>query len=532
MAKLIETQNFEFQLLEDASAPGKVVLEGVFQKAGVKNQNGRIYTDSLWERTLKDSSVMAKLIERRMVGMLEHPADGKSNLKEASHLVTGLWKEGCDIKGRIEVLSTPNGKILEALCRDGVKIGISSRASGSLRNTPEGAIVNENDFKLVSFDIVSDPSTPGAYPTVIHEDDNDMDLKENEMTAVEQYQKFEQRATKILNSTATDTASKELVESAAVALIAEIAASAKDSPELTELARPLFEDLAAKRKELKKVLTEATQGTIDTGIVRTMDQEPRPGPGEGWPINPGDPGPLAGVTNHVNPWMGGSGQAEEDANDVATVQEVEISEETKQDLMLNFATQVVDLPESKENNPLRALAAAYLLEHDTRQTEVSALERIITRMQSLYESAVKEGKIVVENADEKLQAKYSVALSMVEDLKNRYQKLSAKVYTEAALDELGLKDNEEARNFMAEAIEKDSSKKNVDEAIVSLKAIKGLKTKNPINESKEDKQLTEAVVKEVTKVESKVANLTESTAKAEADHIVRRLTQNMHSRSF
>ena len=96
------------------------------------------------------------------MGELDLPDDSVINLKNASHLVTKTWWDGDSVMGKIEVLDTPSGKVLKALLQSGVKLGISSRGLGSVRESG-GITMVEDDFQLICFDIVSEPSTPGAY---------------------------------------------------------------------------------------------------------------------------------------------------------------------------------------------------------------------------------------------------------------------------------------------------------------------------------------------------------------------------------
>ena len=91
-----------------------------------------------------------------------YPDDSVINLKNASHLVTKMWWEGDNVMGKIEVLDTPSGAILKALVKSGVKLGISSRGMGSVKQEKDKTIV-EDDFQLICFDMVSEPSTPDAY---------------------------------------------------------------------------------------------------------------------------------------------------------------------------------------------------------------------------------------------------------------------------------------------------------------------------------------------------------------------------------
>ena len=139
---------------------GAVFLSGVMQRCDEKNGNGRVYPAPVLQREVKNYLKMVK--ESRDCGELDHPEDSVVNLKNASHMVTSLWWEGKDLMGKIKVLSTPSGKILESLINDGVKLGISSRGLGSVRES-QGKTLVEDDFQLICFDIVSEPSTQGAY---------------------------------------------------------------------------------------------------------------------------------------------------------------------------------------------------------------------------------------------------------------------------------------------------------------------------------------------------------------------------------
>ena len=139
---------------------GAVFLSGVMQRCDEQNGNGRVYPAPILQREVKNYMKVVK--ENRACGELDHPEDSVVNLKNASHTVTSLWWEGKDLMGKIKVLSTPSGKILEALIDDGISLGISSRGLGSVREH-QGKTLVEDDFQLICFDIVSEPSTQGAY---------------------------------------------------------------------------------------------------------------------------------------------------------------------------------------------------------------------------------------------------------------------------------------------------------------------------------------------------------------------------------
>ena len=139
---------------------GAVYLVGVCQKAGTKNGNGRVYRKETLQREIENYQKTIR--ERRSLGELDHPDDSVINLKNASHLVTKMWWEGDSVMGKIEVLDTPAGGILKALIKSGIKLGISSRGLGSVKEE-KGVSMVDDDFQLICFDMVSEPSTPGAY---------------------------------------------------------------------------------------------------------------------------------------------------------------------------------------------------------------------------------------------------------------------------------------------------------------------------------------------------------------------------------
>lgn len=141
-------------------ANGGMILSGKLQEAEVQNGNGRVYPKKILEREMKNYMMLVK--ENRALGELDHPDDSVINLKNASHMVTDAWWDGNNVMGKVKVLNTPSGKILQQLVNDGVKLGISSRALGSV-NESNGQTVVQEDLQLICFDFVSEPSTPNAY---------------------------------------------------------------------------------------------------------------------------------------------------------------------------------------------------------------------------------------------------------------------------------------------------------------------------------------------------------------------------------
>ncbi len=139
---------------------GKIFLRGVLQKADTLNQNGRVYPRSVLEREMINYQKF--ISENRALGECDHPDTSVIELKNVSHIVREAKLEGDNVVGTIELLDTPAGKILQSLVESGVTLGISSRGVGSTINENGNQIV-QDDFQLICFDMVSEPSTPGAF---------------------------------------------------------------------------------------------------------------------------------------------------------------------------------------------------------------------------------------------------------------------------------------------------------------------------------------------------------------------------------
>ena len=141
-------------------ANGAVIMTGIMQMSETQNGNGRVYPHAILEREV--GNYMKMVNERRALGELDHPESSVVNLANASHLVTEIWMDENKCMGKIEVLNTPSGNVLKELVNAGVRLGISSRGMGSVSER-NGVTMVEDDFQLICFDMVSDPSTPGAF---------------------------------------------------------------------------------------------------------------------------------------------------------------------------------------------------------------------------------------------------------------------------------------------------------------------------------------------------------------------------------
>jgi len=139
---------------------GKIMLKGVLQKCNTLNQNGRIYPHAVLQREV--TNYQKFISENRALGECDHPDSSVVELKNVSHIVREAKMNGDDVTGIIEILDTPSGNILKSLIEAGVTLGISSRGVGSTRKQGDTQIV-QDDFQLICFDMVSEPSTPGAF---------------------------------------------------------------------------------------------------------------------------------------------------------------------------------------------------------------------------------------------------------------------------------------------------------------------------------------------------------------------------------
>ena len=147
-------------LKESKEKYGKIMLTGIIQKANTLNQNGRVYPRPILEREIMNYQKMIR--ENRALGECDHPDSSVVELKNVSHIVREAYMRGDDVFGKIEILDTPSGKIIQSLIESGITLGISSRGVGSTTAQGGNQIV-QDDFQLICFDMVSEPSTPGAF---------------------------------------------------------------------------------------------------------------------------------------------------------------------------------------------------------------------------------------------------------------------------------------------------------------------------------------------------------------------------------
>ena len=160
---ITEWVNFEYdpKIIKEQKIAGQpLIMKGILQKSETLNQNGRVYPKAILEREIRNYQKFIK--ENRALGELDHPDSSVVELKNASHNIKEAYMEGNIVYGTVEILNTPSGKILQSLVESGVTLGISSRGVGSTRTQGNMQIV-QDDFQLICWDFVSEPSTPGAF---------------------------------------------------------------------------------------------------------------------------------------------------------------------------------------------------------------------------------------------------------------------------------------------------------------------------------------------------------------------------------
>ena len=156
----IETVDF---IVEERNGKKNMFIEGIFLQGNLKNRNGRMYPMETLRREVQRYTEN-HVNSGRALGELGHPDGPTVNLDRVSHKIVSLKENGTNFIGKAKILSTPMGKIAESLINEGVKLGVSSRGIGSLKQTREGVNVVGDDFMLsTAADIVADPSAPDAF---------------------------------------------------------------------------------------------------------------------------------------------------------------------------------------------------------------------------------------------------------------------------------------------------------------------------------------------------------------------------------
>ena len=181
-------------LVEGKDSKQNLCMKGIFLQGGVKNQNQRVYpvheiskaVDSVMEKVNSGSSIL---------GEVDHPDELQINLDRVSHMITQMWMDGPNGMGKLKILPTPMGQIIQTMLESGVKLGVSSRGSGNVG--PNGQV---SDFEIVTVDIVATPSAPNAYPSTVYESIWRKENKGNALYKLAEASQYDNRAKQYLKN--------------------------------------------------------------------------------------------------------------------------------------------------------------------------------------------------------------------------------------------------------------------------------------------------------------------------------------------
>jgi hypothetical protein len=148
---------------EDSSGKRSLHLNGICIQGDIRNANQRVYSSQEIGRAVKTLNEQISG-GYSVLGEVDHPQDLKINLDRVSHMITKMWMDGPNGYGKLKILPTPMGQLIQTMLESGVKLGVSSRGSGEVDSSG-----NVRDFEIITVDIVAQPSAPGAYPTPVYE---------------------------------------------------------------------------------------------------------------------------------------------------------------------------------------------------------------------------------------------------------------------------------------------------------------------------------------------------------------------------
>ena len=152
-------------VVESADEGKNLYMKGICIQGGVRNANQRVYPVNEIGRavkTLNDQITGGYSV----LGEVDHPEGLNINLDRVSHMISEMWMDGPNGYGKLKILPTPMGNLVKTMLESGVKLGVSSRGSGNVKEDGSGEV---SDFEIITVDVVAQPSAPGAYPTPIYE---------------------------------------------------------------------------------------------------------------------------------------------------------------------------------------------------------------------------------------------------------------------------------------------------------------------------------------------------------------------------
>lgn len=271
---LVDTLTFRCKTLEESkSEPGKFIARGEFARSDRATENKRLYPASLWEREI--SRLNKSLKEMKVYGELDHPMDGRTQLKRVSHIISDLHMEGDVVIGTAVILDTGEGRNLKAIIDAGGAVGVSSRGFGTTKPNLKGEEVVQPDYRLMTFDFVAEPAQQSAYPTISVESTHAP--QRTEAAAMDENMTFEEfkKAHPELAEHFANDAEREYEKRAAAVWAKKITGAKQEaSTDLrAEFAQKLEAAVAEAKKEMEKTITERLMNDPAVGAAkRTLSE--------------------------------------------------------------------------------------------------------------------------------------------------------------------------------------------------------------------------------------------------------------------
>lgn len=183
-------------------------IEGIFAQSEIVNKNNRLYREEILDREMK-RFINEYVSKNRAVGELSHPDNSQINPDRVAILIESLEKQGTEYYGRAKVLDTPCGKIIQAMIEGGVVLGVSTRGSGTVKQTKKGYDEVNDDYTLYTIDAVLNPSAPKALVNAVYEDSKILDTIVQDNLLYEEFYVFlkeRKKAKQIANRTRREEA--------------------------------------------------------------------------------------------------------------------------------------------------------------------------------------------------------------------------------------------------------------------------------------------------------------------------------------
>lgn len=270
---LVDTFTFRATVLEESkSGPGKYIARGEFARSDRATENKRLYPATLWEREIGRLSKQMK--EMKVYGELDHPMDGRTQLKRVSHIISDLRMEGNAVMGTAHILDTDEGRNLKAILDGGGAVGVSSRGFGTTKPNLQGEEVVQPDYRLMTFDFVAEPAQQSAYPKISVESTDAPRKMEAAMDENMTFDEFKKTHPELAEHF-SDDAQREYEKKGAAIWAEKILGTKKEVATnlRAEFAEKLEAAVAEAKKEMEKSVTERLMNDPSVALAKKAMSE-------------------------------------------------------------------------------------------------------------------------------------------------------------------------------------------------------------------------------------------------------------------